>query len=226
MRHELQLGDWIVTSDNSAAIGEKPADIVFASDAITAKFASRVALLEQWAAGSEPEALLLHNFSGESQWERYLEGITQLFAELGRALPQYAGSSETNMPTLQSGIAVTMLGKRMRELQEPSSLFWYIYGEPLVGQAVLEQSERMADLKKIAEAMADGLIQRVWPIGSKGIAREAELLFGQKVFISAEVDAEASAGPASCVLIGVASADGKPLEAHFGGRLFPLIRKD
>ncbi|MGO1057575.1 alpha-ribazole-5-phosphate synthase [Planococcus sp. FY231025] len=222
MRHELQLGDWIVTSDNSAAIGEKPADAVFAADSTTAKFAARVALLEQWAAESEPEALLVHNFSGEAQWTLYLEGITDLFTELGRPLPQLAGSSETNMATLQSGIAVTMLGKRKRKVVQPDGLYWYIYGMPLVGKAVLEQSESMADLKKIADALSSGLIQRVWPVGSKGIAEEAELLFGQQVHLLADIDMDASAGPASCVLIGAASADTKVLKMHFGNCVFPI----
>ena len=226
MRHELELGDWIVTSDNSAAIGEKPADIVFASDTVTAKFAARVALLEQWAAGSEPAALLIHNFSGEAQWERYMQGIEELFAELGRPMPQCAGSSESNMATLQSGIAVTMLGKRTGKLIQPSELSWYVYGQPLVGKDVLEQSERVADLKKIADALTNGLIRRVWPVGSKGIAQEAELLFGQKVDVSEIVDTAASAGPASCVLIGVFSKERKPLEIHFGSCLYPLIRKN
>ena len=226
MRHELELGDWVVTSDNSAAIGEKHADNVFAPDAVTAKFAARVALLEQWAAGSEPEALLLHNFSGEAEWGRYVQGIGELFAEIGRPRPQCAGSSESNMATLQSGIAVTMFGKRTRKLDQPSGLSWYIYGQPLVGKDVLEQSEQVADLKKIADALSNGLIQRVWPVGSKGIAREAELLFGQKVNVSEIVDTAASAGPASCVLIGVSSTKRKPLEIHFGPCLYPLIRKD
>lgn len=226
MRHELELGNWIVTSDNSAAIGEKPADNVFAPDAVTAKFAARVALLEQWAAGSEPQALLLHNFSGEAEWEHYMQGIEELFAEIGRPMPQCAGSSESNMATLQSGIAVTMFGKRKGKLNQPSGLSWYIYGQPLVGKDVLEQSEQVADLKKIADALSDGLIQRVWPVGSKGIAKEAELLFGQKVDVSEIVDTAASAGPASCVLIGVSSKERKPLEKHFGSCLFPLIQKD
>lgn len=226
MRHELQLGDWIVTSDNSAAIGEKPADAVFAPDGVTAKYAARVALLEQWAAGSEPEAILLHNFSGEAQWHRYMEGITELFAELGRPLPQYAGSSETNMATLQSGVAVTLLGKRKRKLELPDVLEWFVYGKPLVGKAVLEQSEDIADLKKIADAISSGLIQSVWPVGSKGIAREAELLFGREAVVFAEVDTNVSAGPASCVLIGISIVEKEVLERHFGGILFPLILED
>lgn len=222
MRHELALGDWVVTSDNSAAIGEKPADAVFAPDAVTAKFAARVALLEQWAAGSEPEAILLHNFSGEAQWARYMEGIAELFKELGRPLPQQAGSSETNMATLQSGIAITMMGKRKRRVESAEGLAWYAYGKPLVGNAVLEQKDQVADLGKIAAALDSGLVRRVWPVGSKGIERETALLFGREAVVFADVDTKVSAGPASCVLIGVSSVEKETLERHFGNILFPL----
>lgn len=223
MRHELDLGDWVVTSDNSAAIGEKPADAVFAPDAVTAKFAARVALLEQWAAGSEPEAILLHNFSGEAQWVRYMDGIAELFKELGRAIPQQAGSSETNMATLQSGVAVTMLGKRKGKVEAAEELAWYVYGKPLVGKAVLEQKEQIAELGKIAAAMDLGLVRRVWPVGSKGIKYEVALLFGREAAVFADVDTEASAGPASCVLIGVLGTEREMLERHFGKMLFPLL---
>lgn len=222
MRHELNLGDWIVTSDNSAAIGEKSADAVFAPDAVTAKFAARVALLEQWAAGSEPEAILLHNFSGEAQWMRYRGGVAELFEELGRPLPQLAGSSETNMATLQSGVAITMMGKRKRNLEAAEGLDWYVYGKPLVGSAVLEQKDQAANLEKIAAALASGLIKRVWPVGSKGIEREAAMVFGHRAAVFADVDTSTSAGPASCVLIGVSGVESDMLERHFGKNLFSL----
>ncbi|MGB6407055.1 MAG: alpha-ribazole-5-phosphate synthase, partial [Planococcus donghaensis] len=106
MRHELLIDGLVITSDNSAAIGRKEQDVVQVSDAVTAKFAARVALLEQWAAGSEPQAVLIHNFSGTSSWDAYVEGVTELFAEAQSALPAISGSTETNMPTVQSGIAV------------------------------------------------------------------------------------------------------------------------
>ncbi|MCP2033709.1 hypothetical protein L1279_000692 [Planomicrobium sp. HSC-17F08] len=221
MRHELKLGEWVITSDNSAAIGEKPQDAVAAPDKLTAKFAARVALLEQWAAGSEPEVVLLHNFSGEAQWSRYVEGIKEQFEEIGIEPPQLAGSSETNMPTLQSGIAVTLLGRQKRELQR-EGLQWFIYGKPLVGPDVLKKPEQLADLGKIHDALNKGIIERVWPVGSKGIANEAERLFGRKLTLSADVDLEVSGGPASCVLMGVQQKQVESIKHHFGTYVYLL----
>ncbi|RNF40045.1 alpha-ribazole-5-phosphate synthase [Planococcus salinus] len=221
MRHELLAEDWVITSDNSAGIGEKPLDAVSASDRNTAKFAARVALLEQWAAGSEPEAVLLHNFSGHAQWQRYVEGIEELFKETDMTSLPIAGSSETNMETLQSGVAVTMFGKRIRELTA-TDLTWFVYGAPLVGSDVLKNSEQVADTKKIRQALMSGLIDRIWPVGSKGIKREMELLSGKPLTVSAAVDVTASGGPATCVMIGVGKGKIKQLTPHFGIHIYPL----
>ena len=76
MRNALVVEGLIVTSDNSAAIGEKELDAVQVPDALAAKFGARVALAEQWAAGGEVSAIILHNFSGQQQWHRYIEGIS------------------------------------------------------------------------------------------------------------------------------------------------------
>ena len=55
MRNAIDIGNgFIVTTDNSGGIGEKPEDIVAVPDRMTAYFAARVTLLEQWAAYAEP----------------------------------------------------------------------------------------------------------------------------------------------------------------------------
>ncbi|PSL40598.1 alpha-ribazole kinase [Planomicrobium soli] len=221
MRHELLLGDWVVTSDNSGGIGEKPMDFVKAPDGLTAKFAARVALLEQWAAGSEPKAVLLHNFSGEEQWHRYIEGIKELLAETGTKNVQFSGSSETNIATMQSGIAVTMIGKRKYEIAA-ETLEWFVYGMPLVGEDVLLKKEQLADLKKLSEARASGLVKQLWPVGSKGIGYEAKRLLGEEIAPIAGINLEASAGPSTCVLIGALKEMRDQLVEHFEAYIYPI----
>lgn len=222
MRHGIKLDGWVITSDNSAGIGEKEMDAVEAPDQLTAKFAARVALLEQWAAGSEPEAVLVHNFSGDLQWPAYMAGIAEVFQEAEMEVPPIDGSSETNMATLQSGIAVTMIGKQQR-LFISEGLQWYVYGKPLVGKAVLEQKEAVADLKKIRTAIRSGLVERIWPAGSKGIRAEARHLFGENAAVSAAVDLRTSAGPACSVLLGVKEEHVQETERFFGGNLVCLL---
>lgn len=216
MRHGLKVEGLIITSDNSAAIGEKEWDTIKVPDSVTSKFAARVALLEQWAAGSEPSAILLHNFSGISQWQRYIEGITEVFIEADLELPTISGSSETNMKTMQSGLAVTMIGKEKWKLAPAESLSWFIYGVPLVGAEVLAHPQKLADLQLIKTALASGIVERVWPIGSKGIAHEVEFMMGRQMKISTTLDAQSSSGPATCVLLGALPANTERAEKHFG----------
>lgn len=216
MRHEVALDGFIITSDNSAAIGEKPQDVVYVSDAFTAKFAARVALLEQWAAGSVPQAILIHNFSGALSWDAYVRGVTELFTEVDITLPAISGSSETNMTTQQSGIAVTMIGKQQRTQLPASALRWFVYGVPLVGKAVITKKHQLANLGVIQKALDESLIERVWPVGSKGIAQECQLVFGQSVKLSSTLDLSCSGGPATSVLIGALSENSEHVQRFFG----------
>lgn len=115
MRNAIDIGNgFIVTTDNSGGIGEKPGDIVAAPDHVTAYFAARVALLEQWASHAEPVTIVIHNFSGSASWDKYVAGVTDLFQEAGLVVPKISGSTETNMELVQSAMAVTMIGEKKR----------------------------------------------------------------------------------------------------------------
>lgn len=220
MRHELLIDGFVITSDNSAAIGGKEQDVIKVSDAVTAKFAARVALLEQWAAGSEPQAILIHNFSGASSWDYYVEGVTELFAEAQSALPLISGSTETNMPTVQSGISITMIGKEQRKQMSVGSLQWLVYGVPLVGQEVLTNVHQTANLALLKKALDLSLVERVWPVGSKGIAEELELLMKRPVKIPTLLDTKKSSGPATCVLVGVQHENAERALRYFGEHVY------
>ncbi|MDJ0330371.1 alpha-ribazole-5-phosphate synthase [Planococcus sp. S3-L1] len=222
MRHEIWIDDFVITSDNAAGIGEKQHDIIYAPNAITAKFAARVALLEQWAAGSEPDAVLLHNFSGAAEWNDYVTGLTELFTEAETLVPSISGSTESNMPTLQSGISVTMIGKRKRNFMPADALRWFAYGVPLVGEDVLTKVDQIADLVLLKTALETALIERMWPVGSKGIAQEFELLMERRVGISTALNTETSGGPATCVLVGVQHSKAEYTQRYFGENLFEI----
>ncbi|MDN5708095.1 MAG: alpha-ribazole-5-phosphate synthase [Planococcus sp. (in: firmicutes)] len=223
MRNELMVDGLVITTDNSAAIGEKPHDIVHVPDEIAAKFAARVALAEQWAAGGEVISILLHNFSGELQWPRYVSGITQLFSELDMPVPPVSGSTESNMETLQSVLAITIIGRKIRMLADPHELEWFIYGEPLVGEAVITHPERIADLRIVKNALDRDQIERIWPIGSGGIEREAAKLFGRTMPLVQGISKEASGGPATCLLIGVNKYKVEEAKRLFGKQFRELI---
>ena len=192
---------FIITTDNSGAIGQKEQDVVKVPDDITCYFSARVTLLEQWAANSQPEAIIIHNFSGEDAWERYVKGIRRLFDEIGIPLPKITGSTESNMQTLQSGLAVTMIGEPTKRSHK-RSLNWFTYGKPLVGEQLIEEPDKIANMKSIYVAIQQNIVGRIWPVGQKGIAKELQALFGHTA-CNCKWDIHTSAGPSTVVLLGI-----------------------
>lgn len=223
MRNAIDIGNgFIVTTDNSGGIGEKPRDIVAVPDRVTAHFAARVALLEQWAAHAEPVSILIHNFSGSTSWENYVAGVTDLFHEAGLDVPEINGSSETNMELVQSAMAVTMIGKKTEELALENSA-WFTYGTPLVGDEVRNRVDEIASLALIHEAMKSGIVHQIWPVGSSGILQEVRLLTGNKeVRVETVLDSMKSAGPSTVVLLAISETEIKKAEALFGVHLNKL----
>lgn len=218
-RNAMQLGEWVVTTDNSGGIGEKQDDLVAVPDQVTARFAARVVLLEQWAADAEPEAILLHNFSGDTSWDRYCEGVQDVFDEIGQATPQISGSSETNMTLQQSAIAVTMMG-RQQATKQPSTGSWFTYGTPLVGEAVITRATEIASLSLLNKARQNDLIERIWPVGSTGILAEYRAATSDPTCSAvSSLDLEASAGPATVVLLQIDDAHVTKARELFGDLL-------
>lgn len=213
MRNAVLLPNGLVlTTDNSAGLGEKEADVVQVTDEVVAYFAARVALMEQWAAGAHPISIVVHNFSGNNSWGKYVGGIEKLFGEIDRPCPIITGSSESNMETLQSAIAVTMIGEQ--QIGSAENYTWYVYGMPCVGEEVMSESEKVADMKKIWDGINSGLVGRIWPVGSTGIAEECKRL-GLRCELKSW-DIVKSAGPATSVLLGIANNRIEEAKLHFG----------
>ncbi|MGE7674531.1 hypothetical protein ACQKMV_13255 [Lysinibacillus sp. NPDC094403] len=216
MRNAIKVGELIATTDNAAAIGEKPQDVVSASDKLTAYLTARVTFLEQLAANALPRHILLANFSGDAAWSRYVAGIQQVFDEVGLICPLIDGSTESNMSTLQSGLSITMLGEQQKSTPTKHEQFtWYTYGLPLVGNEVLAQPEDIAQLKPIFQAWKEEIVQQVWPVGSKGLQSEFTRLFGEEQ-VKSSLDVKKSAGPCAVVLLGI-----HPEKEQLAQKIFP-----
>ena len=224
MRNAIDIGNgFIVTTDNSGGIGEKLQDIVTVPDRITAYFAARVALLEQWAMHAEPVSILIHNFSGSASWENYVAGVKDLFHEAGLEVPAINGSSETNMELVQSAMAVTIIGKKTKARAQENSA-WFTYGTPLVGDEVRNRADEIASVTLIHEAMTSGIVQQIWPVGSSGILQEVRLLTGMKeARVETPLDSMKSAGPSTVVLLAVPKMKIEEAEALFGNHLNKLM---
>lgn len=224
MRNAMKVGAFIATMDNAAAIGQKPQDVVSAPDQLTAYMTARVTFLEQLAAQALPIQVLLANFSGDAAWSRYEKGIQQVFAEAGLTCPAITGSTESNMPTLQSGLAVTMLGEiqQQRRAFDNDQLSWYTYGLPLVGEEVLAQPEDVAQLLPVFKAWQSEIVQQVWPVGSRGLQGEFARLFEER-HVECALDGAKSAGPCTVILLGIAP-DNESQAQKFFLRNFEKLR--
>ena len=223
MRNAIEVEDGlIITTDNSGGIGEKQQDVVAVPDRLTAYYAARVALLEQWAANAKPMTVLIHNLSGSKSWGSYVQGVLDIFQEAELEQPTISGSTETNMELLQSAVAVTMIGKRQSQPQT-DEVKWFTYGTPLVGNEVKERPGEVASVRLIRSALDNKMVQRIWPIGSQGIAEEVRQLIGnEEVRVKTVLDCEKSAGPSTVVLLGIPLAKIEVAKAFFGNTLHEI----
>ena len=151
-----------------------------------------------------------------------MAGVTDLFHEAGLEVPPISGSSETNMELVQSAMAVTMIGKKA-EAPTKEEVAWFTYGTPLVGNEVRERADEIASVALIYEAMKNGIVQRIWPVGSRGILEEVRLLTGNKeVRVETVLDTMKSAGPSTVVLLAIPEVKIEEAEALFGAHLNKL----
>ncbi|WP_255264082.1 ATP-binding protein [Peribacillus butanolivorans] len=137
----------VVSCDNSGGIGLKEKDLVQVPYEVVGYFSFRVAVMECLAAGGSPMTVVLHNFCGDEAWEALKIGVMKGMDEIGLDL-SITGSTESNMPLLQSALGLMVIGKRRNErvmkpiLQREMALI----GRPLVGEEVMKQQEWIAPL--------------------------------------------------------------------------------
>ncbi|MFB7637422.1 ATP-binding protein [Peribacillus butanolivorans] len=195
----------VVSCDNSGGIGLKEKDLVQVPYEVVGYFSFRVAVMECLAAGGSPMTVVLHNFCGDEAWEALKIGVMKGMDEIGLDL-SITGSTESNMPLLQSALGLMVIGKRRNErvmkpiLQRKMALI----GRPLVGEEVMKQQEWIAPLS-LYKSLCELEEVQVLPVGSKGIAYEWKHLDpsgeGVSAHIRSQVDIEKSSGPSTCFLI-------------------------
>lgn len=200
MRNAILVNDLVVTIDNSGCIGEKTQDMVQVPNEITAYFTARTAILEQLCAGAIPVQLVMANFSGDAAWAQYVEGFKRAFTEMGMEIPPLTGSSESNFEALQSAVSLTILGQRTFQRSHENG-HYFVVGEPLVGNEVIKNPQKIANLQQLYDGLKEGWIQAIWPTGSKGIGVEIERFIGAGY--TCEGNLHTSAGPSCAVLVAI-----------------------
>ncbi|WP_141992342.1 MULTISPECIES: ATP-binding protein [Bacillaceae] len=214
----------IISSDNSGGIGLKEKDLVHVPYEVVGYYSFRVAVMECLGVGGSPVSVVLNNFCGDQAWEDLTRGVRKGLNELGMEDLPITGSTESNMPLLQSALGLMVIGKRANESvkkQHPLRKIALI-GRPLVGEEVMEQQDWVAPLS-LYKSLCEMEDVQALPVGSKGIAYEWEHLDqcgeGVSVHISNKVDIAKSSGPSTCFLI----AYPEQLEEEIKQRSGPLF---
>ena len=223
MRNGILLdAETVVTIDNAGCLGEKELDAVQAPNAIVAAFTLRVSILEQWCAGAIPVHIFMANFTGDSAWDDYVQGFQSVFDEIGETMPPVVGSTESNFTALQSGLSVTVIGKKQFAVSH-DNVAYFIIGEPLVGQQVLENPNRVAKLGEIYTCLCEGLIKAIWPCGSKGLQHEVERFVGNWNH-TFPLDGATSAGPSAAVLVAVDQMKIDEFKRCISSTITPIVK--
>lgn len=214
----LELGDGrvlVIACDSVGSIGPKPHDSFAATAALTAHCAVRVPLLEIIAVGATPE-LIIDALSVELDptGRDMIEEIRAVAASIGLGPDRVTGSTEDNVPTVATGIGVTIIATAERSaLRAGSSRAGdcvLCLGAPTSAPAdtITIGDSRMIALDTLARVLDVDGVHDALPVGSRGVGYEVSQLAGtaQLDFVPSahSLDLRASGGPASCVLVSVA----------------------
>ena len=207
----------VVACDSDGGIGSKPQDTVRASEELVGTFAVRVPLFEVVACGAEP-FLVVDCLSVEMDGvgTKIIRAIRDYSRRAGiTEEAQFTGSTEDNVPTVQTGIGVTVLGLADKDGFFPGSSkpgdAVLCAGVPKSGpryQLKLEDP-KVLSIEDLIRLRRSPHARDILPVGSKGILREARQLAesASLSFVASrgsDVDfVERSAGPSTCVLISV-----------------------
>jgi hypothetical protein len=197
----------VIATDNSGSTGMRNQDVVQVPYDIVSYFIFRVAWMECVAAGAEPFAVVLQNFSGDEAWEQLIKGVKRGMKELEINDLQITGSTETNFSFELSAVGMSIIGRREKEIKEEFigdngyEIKVAVIGDPLLGTGVVE-NKHVAPLKLFQWFAGQRDVLSLLPVGSKGILYELEQLFaGHSLKFTADLDVKKTSGPATCFIL-------------------------
>jgi len=232
----------VVACDSDGGIGSKEQDLVQVPGQILGRFAVRVPLMEMLAAGAFP-AVVVDTLAVEMEpsGRAIIEGVREELALAGLDADKVlTGSTEDNVPTVQTGIGVVVIGFVSATDFKPGSSQ---NGDIVVGIGKPKSApddEVDLDDPEISDTVCTrtlaelDYIHDILPVGSKGIIHEqVELAECADLTILPEsnpgIDIHKSAGPSTCVLASLPASQLTDLRIAVGQPVFAigrLIEKD
>ena len=205
----MGTGDCIVIAcDSCGAIGNKKEDAFPLAPHYVGKFTARVALTEVLCSGALP-ITITNGVACEMHptGEEIMAGIGHELKNANIADVVITGSTEENFTTSMTALAVTVIGTaKESDLRFGSAVKndkLILLGSPAVGTEVNLDSSGF--YREIRELLAMPSVKEIVPVGSKGIAYEAETLASLNEaaleLYDTGMDYRKSAGPATCLLV-------------------------
>jgi len=207
----------LIACDSSGSIGNKPEDTVQVDPETVGFYTAIVPLVEILVARGEVISIV-DTLSVEMHptGERIISGIKRLMEHIGMSTDLITGSTEENMPTVMTGVGVTVIGSISSERHHQKSIKQgdqlILIGYPKVGNEFLKDEvighkhecvtiDDVLKMKNLQE------IKDMIPVGSKGIEYECHILserYGLNFqSLDHPIDMFQSAGPATCIVAGI-----------------------
>lgn len=227
----------VVACDSDGGLGPKPADTVAVSGFDLGRFAARVPLLEVIAAGATP-VLVVDTLAVELEptGSAIISGV-RTEAELAGLSPDaVTGSTEDNVPTVATGVGVTVLGRAaidaLRIGTARSGDLLAVVGHPMSApdHQFGPDSPGVLSCPALTAALEIPGITEALPIGSSGVRAEIDQLArtaGLTVTVLPDwpFDNDQSGGPSTAALVTVSSDhdEGETLDALADASGLPIV---
>lgn len=183
-------------------------DVVKISPDIVGYFGAHVALCENIAYGATP-ITIVNTLSVEmnNTGKEIIKGIKKAAKLIDIDTENViTGSTEENFPTIQTGIGITVIGIKEKNInfKTEKENIAILVGLPKVGEEVLNSNDILT-LDILKRLRDNNYIHEIVPIGSKGILYEineiSKLWDLEFKLLNYNVDLYKSAGPATCAVI-------------------------
>ena len=204
----LEAQNIVIACDSCGAVGNKSGDVFKLPPRYVGKFATRVSLTEVLCSGATP-VTITNGVACEMQptGAEIILGIQEELQNAGITDILLTGSTEENFTTSMTALAVTVIGvakdsELKFETAAPGDKL-VLLGNPKVGAEVdLESAGFYPVIKQLLPLSG---VKEIVPVGSKGVAYEAETLAKLSgatfVLYETNIDYYKSAGPATCLLV-------------------------
>lgn len=206
----------VIACDSAGGLGEKQYDQIKVSNRILGKYTVKVPLMEVISIGAEVISVI-DNLAVEYEptGREIIAGIKENLKFLS-STELLNGSTEENIPTVQTALGVTVIGKiNLEKLKRytgsPKNNIIAAVGLPLVGENLLQHKSKAVDFKTFLQLKELNYIDQFLPVGSRGILYELKILAEENncdfELINSKLDLEKSAGPASVLLLSLKEKD-------------------